>query len=197
MRRGKLNNLWSGLVAAWLLLTVSATAQAQGYIGAGFGQSKSSDLASDIEFAFEFVLGVTPTVDDKDNGWKVFGGSKINPNFAVELAFVDLGEFKGNGGGVTLAVEPTGFNVAAVGIAPVGQATSVFGKLGLFNWDADVAGSGPAGNVLVSESGTDVSFGLGIQFDFTKSTGLRVEWERFDLDGSAVDFLSLGVLLAF
>jgi hypothetical protein len=63
-------------------------------------------------------------------------------------------------------------------------------------WEADA--SDITGGVPFSDSadGNDLSFGVGLAYDFTRNLGARVEWERFDADGD-VGLLSLGLAYRF
>ena len=75
----------------------AAEAVPSGYVGLGFGAAKIDDLDTSIEdenCADVIAFGGTCSVssDDSDTGYKIFGGWKVNPNFSVELSYVDLGE---------------------------------------------------------------------------------------------------------
>ena len=173
----------------------SAQAPAQGYLGASLGQSDADE---------DVAAGLIDdgNVDTKDTAFKIFGGYRFHPNFAAELEYVDLGEasYSGTFGGAPVTggkVGADGFNVSAVAIVPVNERFSVFGKLGMFIWDAkfsDTTGGVPFSG---STDGSDISFGLGAGFDFTQRLSARVEWQRFELDGSDVDLLSAGVAFRF
>ncbi|MEK6211334.1 MAG: outer membrane beta-barrel protein [Pseudomonadota bacterium] len=172
---------------AVMLFGVAGTAAAQGYIGVGAGLT-TFDLCDDLN-----ALGAT-SCDDKDIGWKLFGGYKFTPNFAVEGAWIDLGEVSALAGGATITGEVDGFQVAAVGIFPINPQFGIFGKVGAYMWDATVSAPG-----FVSESadGTDIMFGAGVMWNVSQQLGIRAEWERFDIDGDGLDFLSVGVQFNF
>lgn len=172
-------------VAAALLLGMTGPVLAQAYIGAGAGMTT-------IDFCDEFAApGVS--CDDGDTGLKIFGGYKFSPNLAVEGAWVDLGDVTLSSGIGSASVGTDGLEVAAVGIWPINPKWNVFGKLGLYMWDASVS----TGFGSVSEDGTDLMFGFGGTWNFAERISLRAEWERFDLDGEDADFLSVGVQFNF
>ena len=161
-----------------------------GYVGFGAGQSKMKDTGS-----------VLPGggIDDSDTGWKIFGGYKFNPNLSAELTYIDFGQFEG-GGGVTGSWEPTGINGSVLGILPLPNQFSVFGKLGATRWDVD----NNLGGTSSSDNSTDVSYGIGAQYDFNRDIGARLEWERFADVGetgttgqSDLDLLSASVVWNF
>jgi OOP family OmpA-OmpF porin len=159
-------------------------------------------LARATSTAISAGLISSGSVDGKDTAFKVFGGYMFNRHFGVEGAYVNLGEvsYSGDffGSPVTGGkVEVTGFNVAALGSYPVTEQFSVFGKIGLFIWEAEA--SDVTGGVPFSEKddGTDISFGLGVGYNFTRNLGVRAEWERFKLDDADADLLSIGIVWRF
>jgi OOP family OmpA-OmpF porin len=168
--------------------TIQALAQGTGtglYFGASAGIT-TADVCDDIG-------GPGISCDDEDTGLKIFGGFGVNPNFAVELGWVDVGEATATGPGGTATLEADGFQFAAVGIFPIGQRFDVFGKIGMYMWDASV--SGPGGSV--SDDGTDLMFGIGGTWKIGQRLGLRAEWERFDVDDIDIDLVSVGVTFSF
>lgn len=179
----------SGLVAA-------SQASAQGfYIGGSVGQSNFDD-----DNAIPDLI-TSGTVDGKDTGFKIFGGYQFNQNFGLELAWVDLGKagYSGTFGGIPVSggtVKTSGLNMSAVGTLPLGSGFALFAKAGLFAWEAeanDVTGGLPFSG---TEDGTDLSYGVGASYDFTKNFAIRAEWERFKAVGD-IDLLSIGVVYKF
>jgi OOP family OmpA-OmpF porin len=179
----------SGLVAA-------SQASAQGfYIGGSVGQS-------DIDDEITTGLITSGSVDGKDTGFKIFGGYQFNQNFGVELAYVDLGKasYSGSFFGAPVTggkVEVWGLNISAVGTLPLNPSFSLFGKVGLFSWEAeasDVTGGVP---FSAKDDGVDLSIGLGLSYNFTKNVSARVEWQRFMMDVADADLLSVGIVYKF
>lgn len=123
-------------------------------------------------------------LSESDTGYKLFGGYTANQYLGVEIAFVDLGEYE-NG-----LLEQYGVAFDVVGYLPVTNNFNVLGKLGMFAWTVDV---GPFSN-----DGTDLTYGLGVQYDFTNRLSFRGEWEEFaDISGGDVSLLSAGVIYTF
>lgn len=176
--------------AAVMLLAVSvgpAAAQGTGpYVGLGVGQA-TTDLCDD--------LGIpSSNCDDKDTGIKIFGGYNFNQNFGLEVGWIDLGEVKVTGPGGSASVEVDGFQLAAVGTYPINPQFSIFGKIGVYMWDASVSSTvGISG----SDDGTDLMFGAGVGWNFTPNLALRAEWEHFDFDDNGADLLSASIVFRF
>lgn len=185
-------------------VAISSLAHAEGwYAGVGFGQSKVKDF-------FVCDLDITCTADDTDTGWKLYLGNQFNPNAAVEFGYVDLGQQKISGtdtvlGTVSLDTEAKGFDVAIVGLLPVGNQFNLLGKVGLFRWDADISASSTLfGSASDSETGVELMFGFGASFDIGKTAAVRIEWERFTDVGdenvtgtSDIDLLSASLVFKF
>ena len=173
----------------------SAQGLAQPYLGFSVGQS---DTDEDVAAG----LIDSGTVDGKDTGFKLYGGYRVNRHFALEAGYVDLGEvgYRGTFTGLPVTngqIETSGLNLSAVGIVPIGQSFSLFGKVGLFLWESeatDLTGGAPFRSTA---DDTDVSFGLGASFDFGRNFSLRGEWERFEVAGSDSDLLSVGFAYRF
>jgi len=98
-------------------------------------------------------------------------------------------------------VKTKAWDLAAVGTLPIADKFSAFGKLGMYRADSDLSSDVLASG---SESKSDLTYGLGLQYDFTRSVGMRGEWQRFqkvggdDVGGeSDIDVMSVGVLYRF
>lgn len=189
----------SALISGAALLCAASLAQAQAqerfYLGASFGQTDIDD-----SIASGFIT--SGPVDGKDSGSKIFGGFRFSPNFALELAYVDLGKasYSGEFFGTPVTggkVKVSGFNTSAVGIVPVSAALELFGKAGLYAWEAKA--SDLTGGVPFSAKADDVtlSLGLGANYYFSRNVAARLEWEHFDLDPDKASMLSAGILVKF
>lgn len=206
---GKLSLLTLALMAAPF-----AMAQDAGwYGGANIGQSNASiDDARISSGLLGSGLATSSIADtDRDRGFKLFGGYQVNKNFAVEAGYFDLGQF-----GFVANTAPTGtlsgniklrgFNMDAVGILPITEKFSAFGRLGVTyaHTDGAFAGTG-AVNVLdpsPSARDTNLKVGLGVQYAMTDALSLRAEIERYRINDAVgnkgdVDLASIGLVYRF
>jgi len=198
------------LLALSLLATPQSWARGPFYVGASAGWS---DIDTEIAFPGLITSG---TADGKNTGYKIFGGYEFNPYFGVEISLVDLGKVKYSGSylGVPVTggkVDVVGLNGSAVGIVPVSQSFSLFGKIGIFAWEADWSDFTGGVPTKAQDNGADLSIGAGFTINFTKNFSARVEWERFKAGGgedyssgspnltssAKIDFVSLGLLFKF
>lgn len=183
-------------LASAMVVAAPAFAQDQGwYVGATIGQSKQKD-------ACEGASGLGISCDDKDNAWRILGGYQFNKNLAVELGYTDAGEASASGGGLNVAVSGKIWEVVAVGSWPFAQNFSAYGKLGLYRGDSDLTTNVP-GFSNESESNTDLTYGIGVRWDFAKNLGARLEYQIYkDMGGGNigegdVDVISVGVIWKF
>jgi len=174
------------LVSVLSLGSAPALSQDQGfYAGVNLGQSKLKDACAGLP------AGVS--CDDSDTALSIFGGYQFNKHFGAEIAYTDLGQAKASGGGVSASVEATGFEFSAVGTLPLTQQFSLYGKLGFFMWDADVKSNvGISG----SDDGTDLTYAIGVRWNFAKNLALQAQWQRYDVSDD-VDVLGVGILFRF
>ena len=175
-----------------LMFSIGVSAQQGGYVGVGVGSA-----TWDIDFT-----------DDSDTSIKLFGGFNLSENFAIEVAYADLGE-------VSLSVnlppffvftqtlEATALSAALAGQLPLGETFALFGKAGLAFVDAELTTEGTFLGFPISSSesdtGSSVLLGFGLMLTPGETFALRLEFERYleiieDVD---VDVVSASVLLRF
>jgi OOP family OmpA-OmpF porin len=154
-------------LAALLLGLVAGAAHASDgfYVGGGAGQA-SVDEAD---------------YDDEDTSLSVFAGYQVNPYFAIEGGYVDLGEIEPRSGLASLEADTV--HITAVGMVPVTDAFAVYGKAGMHRWDADTGLAVLGGE----DSGTDPTYGIGAQYRFNERFALRAELDRFEMEDADVD----------
>ena len=168
---------------------VSSTAIAQSmadrgwYVGGSIGEMEA-DGSCPPGFSCDF----------KDTAFKVFGGYRINRNFAAEGFWGEWGDITIGVPGASAKVEARTFGVAALGILPVGR-LDLFAKLGIGHTKLKASGGGLLAGATDSDSGRDLLFGFGAAYNFTEGFGVRAEWER--LDDSELDVISVGLQYRF
>lgn len=165
-------------LAATTLSTASWAGSDSGpYIGGSVGTSEISESG----------------IDDSDSAYKIFGGYNFGVvpflNLAAEAAYVDLGEWEGDGNAFTVEAQTwTLTGLVGFDMGPVG----LFAKAGYASWESDLRSS--LGNA--SEDGNDTTWGLGAKLQLG-SIAVRAEYEVFDLDGTDIDFYSVGAAFTF
>lgn len=183
----------TALVLAGFLLATEASAQ--GYFGASFGRGNLSD-------GVIAPLITSGTAERDTTAFKLFGGLQFHRNFGLEIAYVDLGDasYSGSFFGLPVTggkVEGIGFNLSGVASFPASAAVSIFGKLGLFLWDLEASDTTGGQPFATSADGTDLSFGFGLDYRFSRNWALRAEWESFKLEDESARLLSIGIVYRF
>lgn len=149
--------------------------------------------------------------DDRDTGYKLFGGYQFNRYFALEGGYFDLGKFGFSAnttpaGTLNGTIRLKGVNLDAVGIVPITEKFSAFGRVGVNYAEARDTFSG-SGAVTVLNSNpskreANVKFGAGIQYDFTEALAMRLEAERYRVNDAIgnrgdIDLVSVGLVYRF
>ena len=173
------------VIAASGAIAYSPFALSEGFVELGIGQA-TYDL--EVEGA---------SVDDKDTTFAVSGGWMFHPMIGAEVGYRNLGEVAatatGPGGTARVVVEVDGFMIGGVGRIPVGpQGLEIVPRVGLFMWD--LKGRATLNGVPLDsadDDGTDVYFGVGVQYAFTRRVHLGAHWARFDIGGDNVDAFEL------
>jgi OOP family OmpA-OmpF porin len=127
--------------------------------------------------------------DESDTAFKILGGYQINRNFAVEAAYGFLFDKEVQGANF----EVTAFEVVGVASFPIADKLSVYGKLGFAMWEVEASAFG----LSASDDGTDLTFGLGLQYDLTPKLALRGQWQRYDVSDEDADLFSVGLIYRF
>jgi len=149
--------------------------------------------------------------DDTDVGYKLYGGYRFHRYFAVEGGYFNLGKFDFAATTVpagTLAgnVKVHGLNLDLVGILPITDRFSAFGRVGAAyaRTRDSFSGSGAAAAFSTSRSASDTNLkaGVGIQYDFNYNLGMRLEAERYRINDAVggtgnVDLFSIGLVYRF
>lgn len=204
----------AAFAAAASLITGQAYGADEGfYLGAGIGYTRATPDNAGVLASSGAPAGSSISSDKSSFGWKEYGGYQFNKNIALELSFADLGkyDFTFTRPGFTPAtgkITINGFGISAVGILPLDNKFSLIGRLGGFYSTLNASTSINAFTAGTATSGKDrkfvPNFGVGANYELTKSLGLRAEIERFSGMGSSsksiktdVNLLSAGVYYRF
>jgi OOP family OmpA-OmpF porin len=211
------NSTWRLLALAALGVTTAssswAQAQESGYFygGLGVGQTRAKIDEARISAG---LLGAGLTTsgfarDERDTGYKVFGGYQLSRNFALELGVFDLGKFKFNAttvpaGTLNGQLKVQGFNLDLVGTLPLTERLSLLGRIGGTSARTrdQFTGSGAVAvlNPSPHQRANNYKFGGGLQYEISPAFLVRGEAERYrinDAVGNRGDVNMLSVSLVF
>jgi OOP family OmpA-OmpF porin len=207
--KGKLSLLTLALMATPFAMAEDSG----GYVGANYGHTQAS--IDDTRIRNDLLnSGLTTNSikdDDDDQGYKLFGGYQLNRHFAVEAGYFDLGRF-----GFVASTTPTGtlsgnikvkgVNLDLLGIMPISERFSAFGRIGVTHARTDGAFAGTGAVTVLdpspSKRDTNPKVGLGLQYAMTDSLGLRAEIERYRINDAVgnkgdIDLASVGLVFRF
>lgn len=201
------------VLGAGLLAAGAACAQGSWYGDLSVGRS-SVNMTND-----NVITGATAysfSNEEKSTAFKLHAGYQFNKNFAIEGGYVNLGKFTFTEnvtapavGSAKASIKADGWDLVAVGIAPLSQDFSLFGKLGTIysTVNTDITTSGAVtltGAANRKRSELNLTYGLGAQYAFNKTVSVRGEWNRFDKLGDRnttgeadVNVFSLGLNFKF
>jgi OOP family OmpA-OmpF porin len=153
---------------------------------------------SDSYLTSEHLTGINSSMAAGDTGLKVTLGYALNPNFAIEGRYVDLGSSAHNpsssGGSLGGDYGGNGLNVSGLGIFALNNEVSVFGKAGLSLSNLKGNGISAGISALNGEDKSSLGYGMGGIYNLTSKVGLRLEWEKLFSD---VSLFSLGLQAKF
>lgn len=141
--------------------------------------------------------------DKTDTAGGLYAGYQFNQHFALETAYLHLGDavavYPIGGLNQTYTGTMQGIELSAVGLLPLTERFSLFAKGGLYNWYA-------TNESLYSnnkESGISPTAGLGLSYQLTNSLQARLEYQYFyelgdeEIGGSHGHLTTLGLAYQF
>ncbi len=130
-----------------------------------------------------------PGTSETNTAFGVFGGYSFNQYIAAEVGYTDLGKAAND------QIKFNAIHVTAVGSYPISQQFSLFGKLGMASTKEEASG--------LSETRSELTYGLGGQFNFDRSVGLRLGYDRYSFGNGTIfakgdaDLYSVSALFKF
>lgn len=196
----------------WYLLGFGGESSAAGLSQA---QTDANVLAIFNSIGLDAVIN-SSTVDDSDTGYGLAGGYQHNDHVAVEFAYVNLGSLEYSAfttvtDGVETADAELGLEssaagpvVSVLGILPIGDRFSLFGRVGLSFMSAEgtarISVDDISSRARQTSQKSDPVFGAGVEFSLGKHAALRLSWDRYldvgteDVTGDVdTDLITLGL----
>jgi OOP family OmpA-OmpF porin len=168
-----------GVLAALAAAPAAAQEERGIYLGGSAGNAASKHTCDGAA-----------SCDDNDEAFRLFGGYQFNRNVAFEAGYVDLGDFVADGTETSVRV----LDAAAVFTAPISERFAIIGRLGAYRSHVEASGATTSG-----AHNTSFTWGLGVQYNFSRAFGLRAEWQHFPDIGDGgpddIDYFSLGLVL--
>ncbi len=120
------------------------------------------------------ITNISSRLDEEDSGYSLFAGMPVNENLDIEVSYQDFGEASLSGVScnqfrvgsttyqftttATIALDANSFGIAAKPKYKINDNISVYGKLGLHNWESTLSVNAATGSGNISEDGTDIFY---------------------------------------
>lgn len=176
----------AGLGVAFLSAPGLATADSGLFIGASVGNTT-------VEDDFDgFVL------DGDTNSYRLVTGFQFGDILGLEIGYQDFGELNELlTVGTTISdalIKTNGWTAGGTLDLPVGNTFSLFGRAGVYFWDADVIVDGFSIDLPGDEN---PYYGAGARVNVSPNLSLIGDWTRFELDNANADTISIGFQYRF
>ena len=198
------------VASSWVIAQDSTTGP---YIGANVGTTRAQFNNDSINstLAGQGLTVTSRTEDNSSTGYKLFGGYQLNRNLAVEGGYFDLGRFNYSVnttplGTFTSDARVRGLNLDLLGILPLTDQFSVFGRVGAAYAQSRAnftrTGAMPLSSSPTSRNDTNLKVGLGMQYAITEALAVRAELERYRISDPIrnrgnIDMASIGLVYRF
>jgi opacity protein-like surface antigen len=201
--------------AAVALAIAAGIVRAQGgdsawYGGIDLGRSRLGLGSGDFDNALANQgIGASSSSERSDTSLGFSVGYLFNRNFALEGAYTRLGDFNYSAAASSPAADTISgrykahaLSLSGIGILPLRQSWSVYGKAGVARTSTDLEASSETGAVAVgntSASRTGLLIGAGAMYDLSRNVFARAGWDRYTQIGSDdtgkghADVYSIGV----
>lgn len=191
-------------LALFLGTALPAAAAENWYVGIGGGVSSVDK--QDLKYVMDLNVATTIGIHNTDTGYKAYGGYRLNKEFSFELGYTDLGQIDIQGvwgtNPAALTASAKGYSLSGVGSIPVVGDLSLFGRIGVIHWDAEMTCTGtPCSFSTSKDDHTDPLIGFGASYSITPRLDVRMEWEQSRQprrnNTVGLEFVSAGMLYRF
>lgn len=173
-----------GTLVMWPFAATAAVPEQSGiYLGGGIGYDRIEG---------EDFTGSGDDLDDSRVAYKGLAGFRLNRMLAIEGQYIDFGTAEDGDN----RVSADGWTAGAVLTVPMFEYVNPYAKAGVLFWDSDsrFPGGVPPSR---SDDGSDFTYGVGARFSMTDNLGLRLEYERFEMNDIDVDMASANIQFDF
>lgn len=155
------------------------------YVSGNVGVGSTSLQKGGIDSAVgtQGVRVTSGSSDTQDVSYGANLGYRLSRNFAVEAGYVNLGSYSyqsnaSPSGSVSGEFEAEGLTAAGVGIVPLGNGFSAYGKLGVIGAHTRLTKSG-LGTGDATHDSIGLLAGLGASYDITPKVAATLEWNHY------------------
>jgi len=141
-----------------------------GYVGVGAGQDEAKKYQCDL----------LPTCKKKGTVYKFFSGWQFSRNFAVEVGYTELGHVSSSQPGTfDETIKAALSDATLVGFFHASDRGSIFGKVGVYYANTTDTVTLNGTTQTFKKGNGNPTYGVGVQYFFTRSLGVRAESQRY------------------
>ncbi|HEY3858199.1 MAG TPA: outer membrane beta-barrel protein [Gammaproteobacteria bacterium] len=191
--------LIAGLLLSAGLPLVASADNFQGWYLDGMLGVSSYGNSQDDEDSIQSGLAQQGTeanvhVDDNPGAIGIGFGYHFNPYFALEANYLDLGDatshihfFAPVEGSSTEHLDASGGSLDAIGLIPLSERVSLFGKVGAFDYHLDdtVDADFPVQHQFPDANATTWDLGAGVEIHFDRGLGMRAGYTSYQQVGDS------------
>ena len=148
------------------------------YVGISVGKAKHN---------LKFSSAATKAAHDPDvTSMSLFVGMDLNETFAIEGFYANHG--KSGFTGSTDTIKTTAMGIAAKAGTDLTDDFRAFVKVGYHSWKSESD---------TKDDGTDVLYGIGLEYKLSETTAIVTAYDRFTYDNSNITDMSIGIKYRF
>jgi hypothetical protein len=194
--------------ASALMLGTNVRAESPCQASFFLGQVRGEDPAPKLNSAMA-SHGWSATADSSDltrNGYRLMGGCRMG-RFGAELSYVDLGSASLTVTGTITNQEQLKADMKRIAPASADGITAtvaahhqlphqvdVSAHAGLFRWQSELAVNVTGSSVHQKDHGVDLTYGLSAEVKTGQRIGVRLDWDRYEVDSNWLRSMMLGVV---
>ena len=167
---------------------LSATAMADNHASEKTGSDMYAGISvGKAKHNLKFGNPAAATIHDADtNSMSLFVGMDLNETFAIEGFYANHG--KSTFTGTTDFVKGSTMGIAAKAGTDLTDDFRAFVKVGYHSWKSESD---------TKDDGTDVLYGIGLEYKLSETTAIVTAYDRFTYDNSNITDMSIGIKYRF
>ena len=170
------------------VLPLSATAMADTHASEKTGSDMYAGISvGKAKHNLKFSNAATKAAHDPDvTSMSLFVGMDLNETFAIEGFYANHG--KSGFTGSTDTIKATTMGIAAKAGTDLTDDFRAFVKVGYHSWKSESD---------TKDDGTDVLYGIGLEYKLSETTAIVTAYDRFTYDNSNITDMSIGIKYRF
>lgn len=175
----KTSNKWLASMAVASVFAASAASADSGlYVGGSVGSLTIDETFDGID------------LDSDSTAYRFVGGIQLSDMLGLELGYQNFGNIDD----ALIRLSADGWTLGGTLGVPLSENLSLFGRAGVFFWDADVIVDGFS---IDTPGDENPYYGAGLRLDLSRNLSVIGDWSRFELDDVDTDVLSVGLQYRF